>query len=143
MFEKKLISEMEKLMKRIFQCWNNFERKEFIMELNIELLKKDTETAEMLCKIVNGFWDRTVELIHNPGDRAIVCRVGDLWFHFLSEEEEQFDAEDIRERYDIFTLSNMILDAIVALKDDNAFMYCNDLLQFTGNQERNRDFYVM
>lgn len=55
LFEKKLISEMEKLMKRIFRCWNNFERKEFIMELNIELLKKDTETAEMLCKIVNGF----------------------------------------------------------------------------------------
>lgn len=86
------------------------------MELNIELLKKDTETAEMLCKIVNGFWDRTVELIHNPGDRAIVCRVGDLWFHFLSEEEEQLDAEDIRERYDIFTLSNMILDALLPLR---------------------------
>lgn len=113
------------------------------MELNIELLKKDTETAEMLCKIVNGFWNRTVELIHSPGDRTIVCRVGDLWFHFLSKEEEKLDTEDIRERYDIFTLSNMILDAIVALKDDNAFMYCNDLLQFSENQKRNRDFYVM
>lgn len=111
------------------------------MEANIEILKKDTETAEMLCKIVNGFWDRTVELIHSPGDKSLVCQVGDLWFHFLNKEE--LDAEDIRERYDIFTLSNMILDAIVALKDDNAFMYCNDLLQFTGNQERNRDFYVM
>lgn len=44
-------------MRRIFQCWNNFERKE-LMEANIELLKKDTETTEMLCKIVNGFWDR-------------------------------------------------------------------------------------
>lgn len=42
-------------MRRIFQCWNNFERKELIMEANIELLKKDTETTEMLCKIVNGF----------------------------------------------------------------------------------------
>lgn len=40
-------------------------------------------------------------------------------------------------------LQIMILDAIVALKDDNAFMYCNDLLQFSKNQERNRDFYVM
>lgn len=39
-------------MRRIFQCWNNFERKE-LMEANIELLKKDTETTEMLCKIVN------------------------------------------------------------------------------------------
>lgn len=113
------------------------------MEANIELLKKDAETAEMLCKIANGFWDRTVELIHSPGDRVLVCRVGDLWFHFLNKEEEELDAEDSRERYDIFTLSNMILDAIVALKDDNAFMYCSDLFQFTGNQERNRDFYVM
>ena len=58
------------------------------MEANIELLKKDAETAEMLCKIANGFWDRTVELIHSPGDRVLVCRVGDLWFHFLNNRKD-------------------------------------------------------
>ena len=51
----------------------------FKMEENIMTFK------EMIFK---GLCDGTVKIISNPNDDCIACRIGEFWFYFIGNEDE-------------------------------------------------------
>jgi hypothetical protein len=92
-------------------------------------LIKDESTLERVMKIVNGLWNGTVRLISNPNDNCIACEIGEYWFYFIGSEDENLKPEEVRTNYDVFTVAQMILDAIIDLDDDEYTYYC-DILGF-------------
>lgn len=97
---------------------------------NIMDLIRDESTMERIIKIVNGLWNGTVRLINNPNDNELACEIGEYWFYFISGEEGGFlKPEEVRANYDVFTIAQMILDAIIDLDDDEYTYYC-DILGF-------------
>ena len=98
------------------------------MENIIDLIR-DEATMERVVKIVNGLWDGTVRLISNPNDNCIACEIGEYWFYFIGSEDENLKPEEVKTNYDVFTVAQMILNAIVDLDDDEYTYYC-DILGF-------------
>ena len=96
---------------------------------NIMDLIRDEATTERVVKIVNGLWNGTVRLISNPNDNGIACEIGAYWFYFIGSEDENLTPEEVRSNYDVFTVAQMILDAIIDLDDDEYTYYC-DILGF-------------
>ena len=96
---------------------------------NIMDLIRDEATMERVVKIVNGLWNGTVRLISNPNDNCIACEIGEYWFYFIGSEDENLKPEEVRSNYDVFTVAQMILDAIIDLDDDEYTYYC-DILGF-------------
>ena len=94
-----------------------------------EDLIKDEATLERVMKIVNGLWNGTVRLISNPNDNCIACEIGEYWFYFIGSEDENLKPEEVKSNYDVFTVAQMILDAIIDLDDDEYTYYC-DILGF-------------
>lgn len=90
---------------------------------------KDETQVTRLIKIVRGFYDGTVRLISSPNDGCIACSIGDGWFYFIGCEDENLNPEEVMSLYDIFTVAEMILDAIIDLDDDEYTYYC-DMLGF-------------
>ena len=99
-----------------------------IMNLG-ELIWNDQSTMERVCKIVNGLWDGTVKLISNPNDGCLACQIGEYWFYFIRVEDENLKPEEVKNNYDVFTIAQMILEAMIELDDDEYTYYC-DILQF-------------
>ena len=102
-----------------------------IMEgvIDINELIKDTSTMERIVKIINGLWSGVAKLISNPNDGYLACEIGDSWFYFAGPEYEDMKPEEVNRHFDIFTLAQMILNAIVDLDDDEYTYYC-DMLEF-------------
>lgn len=96
---------------------------------NIMDLIKDEATMERVIKIVNGLWNGNVKLINNPNDGCLACQIGGDWFCFIGSEDENLTPEEVRTNYDVFTIAQMILDAIIDLDDDEYTYYC-DILGF-------------
>lgn len=96
---------------------------------NIMDLIRDEATMERVIKIVNGLWNGTVRLISNPNDNCIACEIGEYWFYFIGSEDENLKPEEVKSNYDVFTVAQMILDAIIDLDDDEYTYYC-DILGF-------------
>ena len=96
---------------------------------NIMDLIRDEATMERVVKIVNGLWNGTVRLISNPNDNCIACEIGEYWFYFIGSEDENLKPEEVKSNYDVFTVAQMILDAIIDLDDDEYTYYC-DILGF-------------
>lgn len=94
-----------------------------------DLIHKDASTMERIIRVVNGLWDGTIRIINNPNDGCIVCQVGDYCFYFMLKEHKKLKPEEIREKYDVFTIAQMILEGIVNL-DDGEYTYCCDILEF-------------
>ena len=94
-----------------------------------EDLIKDEATMERVIKIVNGLWNGTVRLISSPNDNCLACEIGEYWFYFIGSEDENLKPDEVRLNYDVFTIAQMILDAIVDLDDDEYTYYC-DILGF-------------
>ena len=105
------------------------ESEENIMMNLGELIWNDQSTMERVCKIVNGLWDGTVKLISNPNDGCLACQIGEYWFYFIGSEDENLKPEEVRHTYDVFTIAQMILEAMIDLDDDEYTYYC-DMLQF-------------
>lgn len=91
-----------------------------------ELIWEDQSTMERVVKIVNGLWNGTVKLINHPKEECPVCQIGESWFHFMGKEDN-VKLEEIREKYDVFTLAQMILESIIGLDDDEYTYYCDNL----------------
>ena len=96
---------------------------------NIMDLIKDEATMERVAKIINGLWNGTVRLISSPNDDCIACEIGEYWFYFIGMEDENLKPEEVIYNYDVFTIAQMILEAIVDLDDDEYTYYC-DILGF-------------
>ncbi len=94
-----------------------------------DLIWKDQSTMERVVKIVNGLWDGTVKLISNPNDGCLACQIGEYWFYFIGSEDENLKPEEVKHHYDVFTIAQMILEAMIDLDDDEYTYYC-DILQF-------------
>ena len=94
-----------------------------------DLIWKDQSTMERVVKIVNGLWDGTVKLISNPNDGRLACQIGEYWFYFIGSEDENLKPEEVKNNYDVFTIAQMILEAMIDLDDDEYTYYC-DILQF-------------
>ena len=94
-----------------------------------EDLIKDEATLERVMKIVNGLWNGTVRLISSPNDNCLACEIGEHWFYFIGYEDENLKPEEVRFNYDVFTVAQMILEAIIDLDDDEYTYYC-DILGF-------------
>ena len=94
-----------------------------------DLIWKDQSTMERVVKIVNGLWDGTVKLISNPNDECLACQIGEYWFYFIGSEDENLKPEEVKNNYDVFTIAQMILEAMIDLDDDEYTYYC-DILQF-------------
>ena len=94
-----------------------------------DLIWKDQSTMERVVKIVNGLWDGTVKLISNPNDGYLACQIGEYWFYFIGSEDENLKPEEVKNNYDVFTIAQMILEAMIDLDDDEYTYYC-DILQF-------------
>ena len=95
-----------------------------------DLIWKDQSTMERVVKIVNGLWDGTVKLISSANDGCIACEIGEYWFYFIGSEDENLKPEEVKNNYDVFTIAQMILEAIIGLDDDEYTYYC-DMLQFS------------
>lgn len=96
---------------------------------NIMDLIRDESTMERVVKIVNGLWNGTIRLISNPNDNELACEIGEYWFYFISGEGRFLKPEEVRFKYDVFTIAKIILDAIIDLDDDEYTYYC-DILGF-------------
>ena len=94
-----------------------------------DLIWKDQSTMERVVKIVNGLWDGTVKLISNPNDGCLACQIGEYWFYFIGSEDENLKPEEVKNNYDVFTIAQMILEAMIDIDDDEYTYYC-DILQF-------------
>lgn len=97
--------------------------------MNFEDLIEDVATMERVMKIVNGLWNGTVRLISNPNDNELACEIGEYWFYFVGDEGRFLKPDEVRYNYDVFTLAQMILAAIIDLDDDEYTYYC-DILGF-------------
>lgn len=93
------------------------------------LIYNDPSTMERITKIVNGLWNGTVKLISNPNDGCIACKIGEYWFYFIGSEDENLKPEEVKNNYDVFTIAQMILEAMINLDDDEYDYYC-DILNF-------------
>ena len=102
------------------------------MEDILDFLCAETETERVL-KIVNGLWSGTVRLENDKTD-WLVCSIGYKWdikepFPFISGMDKFLTPEELRNKYDVFTVARMILQALVNM-DDNDYDYCCDVLGF-------------
>ena len=95
-----------------------------------ELVYNDPTTMERVVKIVNGLWNGTVNIIKSPNDGCLACQIGEYWFYFIGSEDENLKIEEFKNSYDVFTIAQMILEAIVELEDDNEYAYYTELLNF-------------
>lgn len=94
-----------------------------------ETLINDETTFERVCKIISALWDGRAKLISNPNDNCLACQIGEYWFYFIGCEDENLTPQEARTHYDIFTIAQMILSAIIDLDDDEYDYYC-DILEF-------------
>ena len=102
------------------------------MEDIMDFLHDATETERVL-KIVNGLWSGTVRLENDKTD-WLVCSIGYEWdikesFAFIGGMDKFLTPEELRNKYDVFTVARMILQAIVNMDDYDYDYYC-DVLGF-------------
>ena len=91
------------------------------------LIYHDPSTMERLVKIVEALWNGTAELISNPNDGCLACKIGESWFYFMGNEDEDLKPEDVKNKYGVFEIAEMILSAIIELDDDEYTYYCDYL----------------
>ncbi len=94
-----------------------------------DIIYNDPSTMERIAKIEEGLWNGTAKLIESPNDGCIACQIGEFWFYFMGNEDENLKPEEVRNHYGIFETAQMILDAIINLDDDEYTYYC-DMLNF-------------
>lgn len=90
----------------------------------------DAVAAERICKIVNGLWDGTVRLAKEPKYGELVCYIGFEDYdglYFIGDEDRVLSPEEVKMNYDVFTIADMILNAIIELDDDEYTYYCDAL----------------
>lgn len=97
--------------------------------VNISEMLEDYPTMERIIKIVQALWNGTAKLISSPNDGCLACQIGEYWFYFIGSEDENLKPEEVKHHYDIFTIAQMILEAIVELDDDEYDYYCS-ILEF-------------
>lgn len=99
-----------------------------------DLIWKDQSTMERICKIIEAIWQGIITF-DNEGEGDIVCHIGEYWFYFFDTSyfDNKIYADEITpaniHEYSIFTIAQMILDAIIDLDDAEYTYYC-DTLQF-------------
>ena len=99
------------------------------MENMTKLMRANQVMMVNIMKIVNGLWNGTVRLISNPNDGCLACEIGDYWFYFIGTEDENLKPEEVKQRYNVFTIASKILDAMLEL-DDNEYAYYRSILHF-------------
>lgn len=92
-----------------------------------DTLKDDQAKLRRVCGIVTGFLNGTVSLIRNPNDGYISCQIGETWFYFADTKDENLSPDEMRGRYDLFYLADMVLKALDGL-DEVEYEYCNAVL---------------
>lgn len=90
-----------------------------------ETIYNDPSTMERLCKIVEAIWNGTISF-GNEGEGDIVCHIGGNWFYFYTGKlyADKITPENIKEQIDIFSLAQMILEAMTEIGDNEYEYYC-------------------
>ena len=89
-------------------------------------MKQQKITRKMIEK---AYEEGLIKIIDSPNDDGAVCKIGEYWFYFIGSEDENLKPEEVKNNYDVFTIAQMILEAMIDLDDDEYTYYC-DILQF-------------
>lgn len=93
------------------------------------LIYNDPSTMERITKIVNGLWNGTVKLINSPNNDSIFCKIGNHCLYPIENIPNNLKSTKIKNKYDIFTVAQIILTSIFNLGNEE-YMYCCDILNF-------------
>ena len=89
------------------------------------------ELREMIYK---GLCDGVVEIIQNPNDDCIACRIGECWFYFIGSEDENMTSDEVYESYTKEELTELILSTIEDLDETEIAYYAAFLNEHYGNK---------
>ena len=93
------------------------------------LIYKDPQTMENISKIINGLWDGTIKLINSPDNTSIFCKIGNHCMYPIKNIPNNLKSTKIRNKYDIFTVAQIILTSIFNLCNEE-YIECCDILNF-------------
>lgn len=71
--------------------------------------------TKLKCLIYKGSCDGIVEIIQNPYDDTIACRIGEFGFYFIGSEYENLTPYEVYETFTKEELTEMILSAMIEL----------------------------
>lgn len=68
--------------------------------------------------IFKGLCDGVVKIISNPNDDCIACQIGEYWFYFIGNEDENLSPDEVYESYTKEQLTEMIYSTLQDMENN-------------------------
>ena len=72
-------------------------------------------------EVLKGLEGGTVKIINNDNDDCISAKIGDFWFYFCGQEDEDMKADEYIKSYGLEVIAEMITNHLEEWKDDEEF----------------------